>query len=120
MSFWEVMLAVAGAIVVLSAAAVSVARVFRLLDRAAKRWNEFLEDWRGEPARKGYPARPGVPERLEHIEHRIDRVETQLAPTNGVITTLRESVDRIEQTVAPLSAPEQSPVFDRNGKGLAD
>ena len=107
MNAWQWLLAVAGGIVALAAALAAIAKGFRVIDRGMKRANEFLDDWRGESARPGYPSRPGVPERLERIEDRLDGVETQLAPKNGVTTTLRDSVDRIEQIVVPpLNGPD--------------
>jgi hypothetical protein len=111
---WQWLLAAAGGIVVLAAALAAIVKGFGVIDRGMKRFNEFLDDWRGEPARPGYPARPGVPARLEGIEisqarteARLDNVEAQLTPANGAISgTLRETVDRIEQTVdaAPTSS----------------
>lgn len=65
--------------------------------RTLRRIDVFLDDWYGEPARPGQPARPGVPERLEAIENRVGRVETQLRPNGG--STLRDAVARIEETV---------------------
>jgi hypothetical protein len=114
---WQWLLAVAGGIVVLAAALVAIAKGFGVIDRGMKRANEFLDDWRGEPRRPGYPARPGVPERLERIEIsqartevRLDNVEAQLTPANGAaLGTLRETVDRIEQTVVPPDAAPTSP-----------
>lgn len=47
---------------------------------------DFLEDWNGEPARRGVPGRPGVMERLADVEDqqkrtnvRLDRIEQQTA-----------------------------------------
>lgn len=41
----------------------------------ARRVGHFLDDWFGEDAREGHPATPGVMERLEAIEHRLDSLE---------------------------------------------
>ena len=51
---------------------------------------EFLADWRGEPARPGRPASPGVPERLAGIEGRVGEVERELRTNGG--STLRDAV----------------------------
>ena len=109
---WQWILAAAGGIVVLAAALASIAKLIGVVDRGMKRANQFLDDWGGEPARPGYAARPGMPERLERIETsqarteiRLDNVEAQLTPANGAVSgTLRDTVDRIEQTVTPPDA----------------
>lgn len=44
----------------------------------ARRVGHFLDDWFGEEAREGTPARPGVMERLEAIETRLGEVEEAL------------------------------------------
>ncbi|MEV0236860.1 hypothetical protein [Nonomuraea sp. NPDC050786] len=51
---------------------------------------DFLDDWKGEPARPGVEARPGVPER-------ITRMEAELHPNHG--TSLRDVADRLEESV---------------------
>lgn len=41
--------------------------------RTGKRLAHFLDDWFGEEARPGIPARPGVMERLERLEELANR-----------------------------------------------
>ncbi|MFC7582414.1 hypothetical protein ACFQYP_00390 [Nonomuraea antimicrobica] len=48
---------------------------------------DFLDDWKGEPARAGVEARPGIPERIALIEN-------ELRANHG--TSLRDAVDRLE------------------------
>ena len=68
--------------------------------RWARRVTDFFDDWNGEPARKGVPARPGVLERLSGIEGRVEAVEHELHPNSGA--SLRDAVDRIhDATVEP-------------------
>ena len=81
-------------------------KVLRKLGRGWRRISEFLEDWRGEEARPGFPRRPGVPERLEAteqavtanterlaaIEDRIGRVEYEMQPNGG--SSFRDEVRR--------------------------
>lgn len=56
---------------------------------------EFIEDWRGTVARPGVPARAGVMERLDGIEH-------QLKPNSG--ESLRDAVNRIEEQLNSSSS----------------
>ncbi|MEW1838558.1 hypothetical protein AB0392_11440 [Nonomuraea angiospora] len=51
---------------------------------------DFLDDWKGEPARAGVEARPGIPARIAVIE-------SELHPNHG--TSLRDAVDRLETSV---------------------
>lgn len=61
--------------------------VVKLLRRLSRQMGQLQEDWYGEPARKGFPARPGVPERLETIEN-------QLKPNGG--SSARDAINRVE------------------------
>ncbi|MCG5220255.1 hypothetical protein [Streptosporangium sp. KLBMP 9127] len=82
-------LAVCGALVVLAGGTVVAVKILR----GMKRFGDFVDDWQGEPARRGVPARLGVMERLE-------RIEAQLKPNGG--TSLRDAVNRVEKTTARL------------------
>lgn len=76
-------------------------QVLRALSRLA-------DDLTGEPARNGQEARPGLLDRLKAIEDKLQRLddferrlaalEAQLRPNGG--SSLRDAVDRIEQTAA--------------------
>lgn len=64
------------------------------------RLSRFLDDWYGEPARPGFPARPGVLERVASIEgqvgafdRRMTGVEYELRENGGA--SLRDAVNRI-------------------------
>lgn len=74
-------------------------RFVRAAVRIAKRVTIFLDDWYGEEARPGVPARPGVLERVRGIESRIQGVHHELQPNSGA--SLRDAVDltncRLEQ-----------------------
>ena len=67
--------------------AVSVAG--RMVWKARRKLNWFLDDWAGETAHSGNLARPGVIERLR-------RIEDQVHPNHG--TSLADQIDRIEQS----------------------
>ena len=53
------------------AALVSLWAALRGLCRLLARVQHFLDDWFGEEARDGIPARPGVMERLESLERAV-------------------------------------------------
>lgn len=66
-------------------------------------WRQFLEDWRGEPARPGIaPARLGVLERLSKLEADVSASRSQLTPNGG--SSLLDKVDRIEAHTVPPEA----------------
>lgn len=60
-----------------------------------RRAGHFLDDWFGEEARPGHPARPGVVERME-------RVEKQLVSNGG--ESLRDAINRIEKTLGGIDS----------------
>lgn len=72
---------------------------------------DFIDDWNGEGARPGVPARPGVMARLASIEEqtavlpavqqRIAAVEHELKPNSG--GSLRDAVDRVEAHTARIA-----------------
>lgn len=78
---------VAGALLAIGALASALLRPLRRLDR---RMSDFQDDWYGRPARPGYPAVPGIPERLAQIEK-----ETR--PNGG--GTMKDALRRIETWV---------------------
>ncbi|MFD8556612.1 hypothetical protein ACFV1N_04875 [Streptosporangium canum] len=87
-------LAVAAGLVVLGGGLAVVVRLLAVI----KRVHDALDDWQGEPARKGVTARPGVMERLAAIE-------AQLKPNGGsstrdVVNRVEQSVRRVEDTLA--------------------
>jgi hypothetical protein len=90
-------LAVAAAIVGIAAAIGVSIRTGVWLAKSVRRVTDFLDDWNGEAARPGYPARKGVPERLSTMEDRLGRVEGQMRPNGG--STLRDAVDRIDRAI---------------------
>jgi len=70
-----------------------------------ERWNQFLDDWNGEPERPGISqARPGVLKRLTRLEESQAAVETAVKPNAG--HSIKDQITRIEEHVVP---PENRP-----------
>lgn len=66
-------------------------------------WRQFLEDWRGEPARPGIaPERLGVLARLSKLEESAARVEHEVKPNDGA--SMKDQINRIEEHVVPVEA----------------
>jgi len=62
------------------------------LKRARAVWRqieEFLESWQGRPARPGYPAEPGIPERVAGIEGLVPGWTTALSEHTEAIEEIR-------------------------------
>lgn len=65
-----------------------IAGVIKKLWPVVKKLADFLDDVAGEPARPGVPARAGLMERVQRIEH-------ELFPNSG--KSLRDQTNRMEQ-----------------------
>ena len=81
--------------------------------KVGKRLEEFFEDWNGEPARLSPDGkvvlrdrRPGVPERLEKIEHLVNGggLGSQMAALNAQVT---EHVTAAETTREEITARQE-------------
>lgn len=66
-------------------------RFVRAAVRIGRRVNVFFDDWYGQEGRPGVPARPGVLERVQGIEDRMQGVHHELQPNSGA--SLRDAVD---------------------------
>lgn len=95
----------AGAVTVIVAALTALLGVWRFVRRVMLSLEDFLADWRGEAARPGHRARPGVLERLRALELGMSDVRAQLLPTANGHGSLRDQVDEIKAAVTEDEAP---------------
>jgi hypothetical protein len=65
-----------------------------------KRVGNFLDDWDGEPAREGVPARPGVMMRLETLEYDVASISHEVHLNSG--QSIKDIAQRTEQKVDDL------------------
>ncbi len=96
----ETLLYWVGAITAILAAIFAVRRAGGSMFRTGKKWDQFLEDWNGTPARPGRSAVPGVMERLVDLEKGLAKVRHEMFPNSG--SSLRDSVDRVEEGLSAL------------------
>jgi hypothetical protein len=71
-----------------------------------RRIGHFVDDWFGEDGRAGAARTPGVLDRLKAIEGRLSAVEGQFTTNGG--STMRDAVNRVEQTVKEIQQQEGS------------
>jgi hypothetical protein len=72
--------------------------------RILRRINHFLDDYAGQPARDGLPARPGFMARLTSVEESLAHVVAETKPNHG--TSLRDVVHRTAADVADIKAEQ--------------
>ena len=91
----------------LSAALWAMTRPFR---RAAKGFEQFLEDWHGVPERPGFDAIPGIPERLRQLERnaredreKLKEIVHEIRPNSG--GSLK---DKVNKTAADMDEVRRS------------
>lgn len=84
----------AGAILTITGALFALVKLGGGVFRTSKKWDDFLEDWHGTPARPGRPAVPGVMQRLVELEDGLRTVSHEMFPNSGL--SLRDAVNRAE------------------------
>lgn len=68
--------------------------------RILRQVSHFLDEWKGEAAHDGLPARPGVMVRLGSVEETLARVLAETKPNHG--HSLRDVIGRIESDIAGI------------------
>jgi hypothetical protein len=102
----EVLAYIAGVIVAVTGALFALTRVAAGMRKTGKRWEDFLDDWHGTPARPGRPAIPGVMERMVDLETGLQVVRHELFPNSGA--SVRDALDRLEHELSLLKKPVQT------------
>lgn len=105
-------------------AATGLWRLVRGLLKLAQRAHQFFDDWYGEGERPGFPARPGVLERVGEMERgfvrldqRVEGLAHELYPNDG--GSLRDAVDLANCRLARL-APDDGPCIRHTGQPFPD
>ena len=93
------------AVIALAAAVVGVLGwAARHAWRVLRRVTHFLDDYAGEPARDGMPARPGFMARLASAETQIGLVLAETQPNHG--GSLRDVVHKAAADIAEVKADQ--------------
>lgn len=80
--------------------------LWRWCRRTSKQLGTFLEDWQGEAARPGVPARPGVMERLAGLE--ADTVQLRRNGGASIADKIEAIVDGQDERAARMVRIEES------------
>ena len=72
-------------------AALGTVLVF-LFKRLPREMAQLSRDWRGQPARPGFQAVPGVPERLENVESQFNQVLDHLGRQDATLQEIQHEV----------------------------
>lgn len=84
--------------------------------RILRRVGHFLDDYAGEPARDGMPAKPGLMARLGSVEEQLKHVVAETSPNHG--RSIRDLVIKTASDVTDIKT-EQAAVrekLERTGK----
>lgn len=88
----DILAFVAGATAILTFLSVWVIKPLR---RAQQSFDDFMDEWRGTPARPGHDSIPGIPERIQRIELEVKRNGGQ---------SLKDRVCEVDRKVDALAA----------------
>ena len=94
-----------GLSVVVGAVAVIVRQLLLPIHRGFRKLQDFLEEWKGEPARPGQPARPGVMERLEQVEADMAKVASEIRSNGG--SSMKDAIARVEAHLEELATRDE-------------
>ena len=73
---------------------------FYKASRLTKRFIHFLDDYFGEEERPGFPGRPGMQERLRHMEEEMKTISYEMKPNSG--SSIKDAINRIEKRLDAL------------------
>lgn len=82
---------------------------------------DFLADWKGEPARPGVEARPGVPERMKTIEDEQRRQSGDLSAVRTqmeAVTSLHADIEKMRHQIAEFQHAVEASAEDRKSLRL--
>lgn len=91
---------ITAAIALAGAVIASAAWAGRWTWRIARRIGHFLDDYGGQPARDGLPARPGLMARITSLEDSMAHLVAETRPNGG--NSLRDLVGRTAQDVVDM------------------
>jgi len=92
---------------------IGVGIAWKYLKPPTKGMNHFLQDWNGEPDRKGVPARPGVMQRLQTIDESGTRTDLWMEKYGPII-------DKLDHEMHPNGGGSLADAVNRTEKALGD
>lgn len=116
---WDQVVTVGGvvaAIAIIAGAIIALFKGVKWLGRLGRNLTHFFDDWKGQEARDGKPACPGVMARLGSVERElksnggstlkdaVTRMEGQLMNNTGTLEGISGSVSTLDERVAALEA----------------
>lgn len=105
---WALILQICGGLVIIGGGLGVLIGGGKWMIGTMKKINDFLEDWRGEDARPGYPGRPGVLERLVKLEEHAATTTHEVTPNSG--SSIKDQLNRVDLALPEiLRAVEQVP-----------
>ena len=106
----------AAMVAVLGAIATALGFILRLVYRTAR----DLTDLRGEPARPGFPARPGVLERLSANEAATTATRSEVSATRQDLAALSTQVGGLSRQIGEGIIPAVAQLQPNHGTSLHD
>lgn len=107
-----------GIIVGVSLVLAAIAWAWKQLKPPTKGIEHFLEDWNGEPARPGVPAKLGMMQRMENIETSQANTETHQTKTDLWFEKYGPIIDRLDHEMHPNSGGSLADAVNRTEANL--
>ena len=92
----QILMTIAATITALTIIMVGIRKVTVIV----KRFIHFLDDYFGEEERPGFPGRPGMQERLRHMEEEMKTISYEMKPNSG--SSIKDAINRIEKRLDAL------------------